>query len=56
MNLYIALLSLQNKFDSMLKSLTIVTEKYVEGVGNEFAAECPTTATAWAPKNGFFEK
>ena len=49
-------MSLQNKFDSMLKSLTIVTEKYVEGVENEFPAECPTTAAAWASKNGFYEK
>ena len=47
MNLYIELMSLQNKFDSMLKSLTIVTEEYVEGVENELAAECPATVAAW---------
>jgi len=36
--------------------MTIVTEKYVEGVENKFAAECPATAAAWGSKNGFFEK
>jgi hypothetical protein len=34
----------------------VVTEKYVEGVENELAAECPRTAAAWASKNGFYEK